>query len=87
MVTEEWLTNPAFEHQNDPQRLSDLRGQLSFYTAWPRTQSPPRTVRGKPENFNRPDYNFRLVGNNGAGAHRGTSRCRSACASAARRSI
>ena len=23
-------------------------------------------VRGKPENFNRPDYNFRLVGNNGA---------------------
>ena len=23
-------------------------------------------VRGKPENFNRPDYNFRLVGNHGA---------------------
>ena len=23
-------------------------------------------VRGKPENFNRPDYNFRLVGNDGA---------------------
>jgi exoribonuclease-2 len=22
-------------------------------------------VRGKPENFNRPDYNFRLVGNDG----------------------
>ena len=35
-------------------------------------------MRGKPETFNRPDYNFRLVGNDGARAHRATSRCRSA---------
>ena len=67
VVTEEWLTNPAFEHQNDPQRLSDLRGQLSFlYRLAKELKARREVVRGKPENFNRPDYNFRLVGNNGA---------------------
>ena len=67
VVTEEWLTNPAFEHQNDPQRLSDLRGQLSFlYRRAKELKARREVVRGKPENFNRPDYNFRLVGNNGA---------------------
>ena len=67
VVTKEWLTNPAFEHQNDPQRLSDLRGQLSFlYRLAKELKARREVVRGKPENFNRPDYNFRLVGNNGA---------------------
>lgn len=67
VVTEEWLTNPAFEHPNDPQRLSDLRGQLSFlYRLAKELKARREVVRGKPENFNRPDYNFRLVGNNGA---------------------
>ena len=67
VVTEEWLTNPAFERQNDPQRLSDLRGQLSFlYRLAKELKARREVVRGKPENFNRPDYNFRLVGNNGA---------------------
>lgn len=67
VVTEEWLTNPAFEHQNDPHRLSDLRGQLSFLHRLAKDLKARReVVRGKPENFNRPDYNFRLVGNHGA---------------------
>ena len=67
VVTEEWLTNPAFEHQNDPQRLSDLRRQLSFlYRLALHLKAQREVVRGKPENFNRPDYNFRLVGNQGA---------------------
>ncbi|BEU95359.1 RNB domain-containing ribonuclease [Acidovorax sp. DW039] len=67
VVTEEWLTNPAFEHQNDPQRLSGLREQLSFlYRLAKDLKARREVVRGKPENFNRPDYNFRLVGNNGA---------------------
>ena len=67
VVTEEWLTNPAFEHQNDPQRLSDLRRQLSFlYRLAKELKARREVVRGKPENFNRPDYNFRLVGNQGA---------------------
>ena len=67
VVTEEWLSNPAFEHQNDPQRLSELRPQLSFlYRLAKELKARREVVRGKPENFNRPDYNFRLVGNNGA---------------------
>ncbi len=67
VVTEEWLSNPAFEHQNDPQRLSDLRSQLSFLHRLAKDLKARReVVRGKPENFNRPDYNFRLVGNHGA---------------------
>src|SRR3990167_4054417 len=67
VVTEEWLSNPAFEHQNAPQRLSDLRPQLSFLHRLAKDLKARReVVRGKPENFNRPDYNFRLVGNNGA---------------------
>lgn len=67
VVTEEWLSNPAFEHKNDPQRLSDLRPQLSFLHRLAKELKARReVVRGKPENFNRPDYNFRLVGNNGA---------------------
>jgi exoribonuclease-2 len=40
-------------------------------------------VRGKPENFNRPDYNFRLDGNEGE--PNGDERCASASASVARR--
>jgi exoribonuclease-2 len=67
--------------------LLDLREQLSFlYRLAKNLKAQREVVRGKPENFNRPDYNFRLVGNNGA-EPTGTSRCRSACASAARRSI
>ena len=37
-----------------------------FISPGPAPQGPREVVRGKPENFNRPDYNFRLVGNHGA---------------------
>jgi hypothetical protein len=40
-------------------------------------------VRGKPENFNRPDYNFRLAGR--GEEPDGDERWRSPCAAAARR--
>ncbi|HEY0201902.1 MAG TPA: RNB domain-containing ribonuclease, partial [Burkholderiaceae bacterium] len=67
IVTEAWLDDPSFEHQNQPQRLSGLRLQLSFLYRLARALKAQREeVRGKPENFNRPDYNFRLVGNDGA---------------------
>ncbi|MBX3658551.1 MAG: RNB domain-containing ribonuclease [Ramlibacter sp.] len=67
LVTAEWLDNPAFEHQNTPQPLPDLRSLLSFLHRLARHLKAQReVVRGKPENFNRPDYNFRLVGNDGA---------------------
>ena len=67
IVTEDWLANPALQAENTPQPLLDLRGQLSFlYQLAQVLKAQREVVRGKPENFNRPDYTFRLVGNDGA---------------------
>jgi exoribonuclease-2 len=67
VVTTEWLENPDFSHQADPQPLPDLRSSLSFlYRLAKHLKAQREVVRGKPETFNRPDYNFRLVGNDGA---------------------
>jgi len=61
IVTEAWLTDPAIEVENTPQRLLDVRDQLSFLHRLAKALKAQReVVRGKPENFNRPDYNFRL---------------------------
>lgn len=70
VVTAEWLEDPAFIHPVEPanshQLTADLRGQLSFlYRLGKHLKAQREVVRGKPENFNRPDYNFRLVGNDG----------------------
>ena len=44
-----------------------MREQLSFlYQLAKNLKAKREVVRGKPETFNRPDYNFRLVGNDGA---------------------
>ena len=44
-----------------------MREPLSFlFRLASHLKSLREVVRGKPENFNRPDYNFRLVGNDGA---------------------
>ena len=67
VVTEPWLLDSAFEHEITPQPLPALREQLSFLYRLARNLKAKReVVRGKPETFNRPDYNFRLQGNNGA---------------------
>ena len=67
VVTAEWLENPVFEHQNGPQPSPIMREQLSFlYKLAKNLKGKREVVRGKPETFNRPDYNFRLVGNDGA---------------------
>jgi len=67
IVTLEWLENPAFMHDIDPQPLLNKREQLSFlYRLAKDLKAKREVVRGKPENFNRPDYNYRLVGNDGA---------------------
>ena len=66
VVTLDWLQNPAFKHENDPERLQNKREKLSFlYRVAQDLKAKREVVRGKPENFNRPDYNFRLVGNEG----------------------
>ncbi|HPW84745.1 MAG TPA: RNB domain-containing ribonuclease, partial [Rhodoferax sp.] len=67
VVTEQWLTDTAFEHKNDSQPSSALREQLSFlYRLAKDLKAKREVVRGKPETFNRPDYNFRLVREAGA---------------------
>ena len=66
VVTEAWLLDPSFNHENEPQPLPALRNQLSFlYRLAKNLKAKREVVRGKPETFNRPDYNFRLIGNDG----------------------
>lgn len=60
-VTEGWLEGTA--EGSVPEPAAQLREPLSFL--WRLAQhlkSQRELVRGKPETFNRPDYNFRLVG-------------------------
>ncbi len=67
VVTEPWLLDPSFNHENEAEPLPALREQLSFlYRLAKDLKAKREVVRGKPETFNRPDYNFRLVGNDGA---------------------
>nr|HRM00923.1 RNB domain-containing ribonuclease [Acidovorax sp.] len=64
IVTEDWLANPEVQYENTPQHLLDKREQLSFLHRFAQHLKAQReVVRGKPENFTRPDYNFKLVGN------------------------
>lgn len=67
IVTEDWLADSALHIADTPEVLQSLRGQLAFLHRLAKHLKAQReVVRGKPENFNRPDYNFRLVGNDGA---------------------
>jgi len=67
LVTEAWLAPGTASDPNGPQPASSLREPLSFlYQLARHLKAQRELVRGKPENFNRPDYNFRLVGNQGA---------------------
>ncbi len=67
IVTEAWLQDPSIQHENTPQALQERREQLSFlYRLALQLKAGRELVRGKPETFNRPDYTFRLHGNDGA---------------------
>ncbi|WP_212645040.1 RNB domain-containing ribonuclease [Delftia sp. PE138] len=67
IVTEQWLADPSIEVEGTPEVLQGKRAELTFLQRWARHLKAGRElVRGKPENFNRPDYNFRLVGNGSA---------------------
>lgn len=62
IVTEAWLLDTTASDENTLQPASDLREQLSFlYRLAKDLKAKREIVRGKPETFNRPDYNFRLV--------------------------
>ena len=66
VVTEDWLTSTKDTSQTEHQPASALRGQLSFlYRLAKDLKAKREIVRGKPETFNRPDYNFRLAENQG----------------------
>ncbi len=66
LVTEAWLED-AGSPDTTAGALPVPRASLAFLFRLARHLKAQREiVRGKPENFNRPDYNFRLVGNDGA---------------------
>ena len=67
VVTEEWLRGADVPDADPGHPAAKLREPLSFLLRLAEHLKAQReVVRGKPENFNRPDYNFRLVGNEGA---------------------
>lgn len=69
IVTEQWLDDLSFQHAAPaPAHLdAGLRTELAFLFRLARHLKAQReVVRGKPETFNRPDYTFKLVGNEGA---------------------
>jgi exoribonuclease-2 len=66
IVTEAWLKDESFTHTAGTVEPAMPRVQLAFmFRLAQHLKAQREVVRGKPENFNRPDYNFRLVGNNG----------------------
>ncbi len=67
IVTEAWLNDDSFTHAAGMVEPAMPRAQLAFmFRLAQHLKAQREVVRGKPENFNRPDYNFRLVGNDGA---------------------
>jgi exoribonuclease-2 len=69
VVTPTWLEDASFAHAApDPAPLTPaLRTELAFLFRLARHLKAQReVVRGKPETFTRPDYTFKLAGNDGA---------------------
>ena len=66
IVTEAWLKDESFTHNAGVVEPAMPRAQLAFlFRLAQHLKAQREVVRGKPENFNRPDYNFRLTGNDG----------------------
>ncbi len=66
IVTEAWLQDASITVDDTPPALLERRAELSFmYRLAQKLKAAREVVRGKPETFNRPDYNFRLEGNGG----------------------
>jgi exoribonuclease-2 len=60
-LTEAWLADAAVPVGDVPPAAARFRGELSFLFGLAKQLKLQReVVRGKPENFNRPDYNFRV---------------------------
>jgi exoribonuclease-2 len=64
VVTEEWLESSSPRVLNDIQPAYLLPEALSYlYKLAKNLKQKREVVRGKPETFNRPDYNFKLINN------------------------
>jgi exoribonuclease-2 len=60
-LTEAWLEDPSLTATGVPQPAARFRSELSFlFRLAKQLKAQREVVRGKPENFNRPDYNFRV---------------------------
>ena len=67
VVTPDWLELARPDPNNTPPVLVGLHADLAFLHRLAKDLKAKREiVRGKPETFNRPDYNFKLIGNAGA---------------------
>lgn len=65
-IDQAWLEDASVPGNDVPQPAAGLREPLSFLFRLAKHLKAQREVaRGKPESFNRPDYTFRLVGNEG----------------------
>ena len=61
VVTAPWLEDPATSAPDTPEAAARLRQPLSLlYRLAKHLKGQREIVRGKPENFTRPDYNFKL---------------------------
>ena len=61
IVTEQWLMDAAFSHADPSLDATLPRAELSFMLKLAQhLKSQREQVRGKPEQFNRPDFNFKL---------------------------
>ena len=66
VVTQPWLEDASVVSASTPDAAARLRAPLSvLFRLAQHLKAQREVVRGKPENFNRPDYNFRLIGNDG----------------------
>jgi exoribonuclease II len=69
-ITETWLENPQKELINSLHPAYLLPESLSFlYQLAKNLKQKREVVRGKPETFNRPDYNFKLIDKHTTGPH------------------
>ncbi len=67
LVTERWLTDMTFEPENVTTPSKINRHELAFlYKLACDLKTQREAVRGKPETFNRPDYNFKLLNKTGS---------------------
>ena len=60
-LTEAWLDDASLPAGDVPPAAAQFHGELSFlFRLAKQLKAQREVVRGKPENFNRPDYNFRV---------------------------